>query len=111
MLNLDEIWLAEYSVTQGAFQVETAKQAAESNLRQVLAGWTNSYLPFAFCSSDEEAIQACEALHDAQEKRTARQSDIPADIEREATQARQGDAGQAQDADKQETVKTTTETN
>ena len=64
MLNPDEAWLAEYSTVQGAFHVETAREMMESNVRQILEGWTNSYLPFAVCSSVEEASQACDALRD-----------------------------------------------
>jgi hypothetical protein len=81
VLNLDEIYLAEYSPEQGCFHIETAREAMESNLKQIIGGWTNSYLPFAFCGSYEEASQACEALRDAQEKRAARQKDIPADAD------------------------------
>jgi hypothetical protein len=62
MLNLDEIWVAEYSPQQGCFHIETANRAVGSNLRQIMAGWTNSYLVFAVCASTEEANRACDML-------------------------------------------------
>ena len=62
MLNLESIWLAEYSVTQGCFHIETAREAMRNNLRQITEGWSNSYLPFAVCGSHEEANRACDQL-------------------------------------------------
>ena len=72
MLNLNEIYLAEYSVTQGCFHVETAREAMESNLRQIVGGWTNSYLVFAVCGSHEEAGEACDVLAEAMKKHGAK---------------------------------------
>ena len=62
MLNLDEIYFAEYSVTQGCFHIETAREAMRQNLHQIVNGWTNSYLPFAVCGSRAEANRACDVL-------------------------------------------------
>lgn len=76
MLNLDEIWFAEYSPAQGAFHVETAGEAMESNLRQIVGDWTNSYLVFAVCGSPEEASQACDILERARrQQRTQSEKD------------------------------------
>jgi len=72
MLNLDEIYLAEYSPQQKCFHVATAEEAMESNLRQILGGWTNSYLPFAVCSSAVEASRACDTLAKAMLDRGAK---------------------------------------
>jgi len=67
VLNLDEIYLAEYSVPQRCFHIETACEAIESNLRQMVGSWTNSFLPFAICSSRMEASRACDVLREQME--------------------------------------------
>jgi hypothetical protein len=64
MTSLSDIWLAEYSVLQGAFHVETALEAAEKNVRQIVLGQTNSFLPFGFYATRREALAACRALGD-----------------------------------------------
>jgi len=72
VLNPENAYVAEYSPVQGCFHVETAREAMESNLRQIVGGWTNSYLPFAFCSSHDEASRACDDLAAAMQRHGGR---------------------------------------
>ncbi len=71
-MNPENIWLAEYSVTQGAFHIETGREMMESNLRQIVGGWTNNYLLFAVCGSHDEASRACDTLAKAMEQHGGR---------------------------------------
>jgi len=72
MTNLDAIWLAEYSPIQGSFNIETAREAIENNVRQILGGYNNSYLPFAFCSTHEQAMNACDSFAAEMERQGGR---------------------------------------
>lgn len=78
MLNLDEIWLAEFSPGQGCFHVETAERACEINVQQIVTGQATGYIPFAVCSSHAEASRACDVLRVELEKRGGRPKVSPA---------------------------------
>ncbi len=66
-----DLWVAEYSPLQGCFHIETAAEMTENQLRQILEGWTNSYLCFAVCASREDAGKLCDAVEAEMLKRGA----------------------------------------
>ncbi len=68
-LDLGSLWVAEYSPQQGCLNMMTAREVVENNLRQIMGGWANGYIPFAICKSAEEASRACDVLTEAMLKR------------------------------------------
>ena len=62
MVNPDNLWIAAYSVQQGCFRVETARDMARNNLRQILGNWSNGFLPFGVYTTQEAAGNACDEL-------------------------------------------------
>ena len=64
-MNVNDLWVAEYSVDQGAFHVHQVRDAVAKNLSLCLRGQYNGYVPVAISETREGAekmIQAMRAL-------------------------------------------------
>jgi hypothetical protein len=62
MNDLDNLWAAEYSQSQDAFNVDTVGQILRTNTRLVLTQENNDYLIFGIFDSAEEANAACDEM-------------------------------------------------
>jgi len=66
---VEQLWVAEYSLTQNAFNVDTLGGSVRKNLRMVAGRRNNDYLVFGVFESHEEASRACDVMWDAHERR------------------------------------------
>lgn len=58
-MTMDDIWLAEYSVKQECFHVETLKEAIDNNRRGLKAENPPDYIPVAAFDTEAEAVRYC----------------------------------------------------
>lgn len=59
---LGGLWVAEYSLTQNAFNVDELGRSVGKNLRMVAGRRNNDYLVFGVFGTHEEASKACEVM-------------------------------------------------
>lgn len=65
MANLDRKYVVEYSVKGGSTHIHTVEEMLETNLRNVMEGMSNDYIPVAIVDSPEEALRAAEKVEQA----------------------------------------------
>ena len=59
---LEQLWVAEYSLTQDAFNVDTLGGSIRKNLRMVAGRRNNDYLMFGVFATQDEASRACDVM-------------------------------------------------
>jgi len=57
-----DLFAAEYSPDQQAFHIQTVREMMQSNLTQIIEGWSNGYLCIGVAQTHEQANQLCEML-------------------------------------------------
>ena len=73
---LEGMWVAEYSMTQDAFHVDTVGRSIRNNLRMVADRRNNDYLVFGVFETHEEASRACEFMRGVHERRDGQDEEI-----------------------------------
>jgi hypothetical protein len=68
MNDLDNLWVAEYSRSQDAFNVDTLGRILQTNAALILSQDNNDYLVFGIFDSIEEADAACDEMRARQER-------------------------------------------
>lgn len=61
-MEIETLYVAEYSKSQGCFHVETLAECLSANRRIVAARAAVDYVPFALCASMSLANAACGAM-------------------------------------------------
>lgn len=59
---MNDLWVAEYSVSQGCFHIHTVESMMKKNLSAIVERRSSDYLPFAVCKNSDEANRACDLL-------------------------------------------------
>jgi hypothetical protein len=62
MIDLENIFVAEYSVSQDAFHVSTLGHSIETNRRMIVEKAKNDYQIFWLFETGEEANAACDKM-------------------------------------------------
>lgn len=61
-VDMMNVWLAEYSLSQDAMHVHQVSSAIEVNLRMIIAGITNDYRVIGIAETYEGAKDICRSL-------------------------------------------------
>ena len=59
---MNDLWVAEYSVSQGCFHIHTVESMMKKNLSAIVEKRSLDYLPFSVCESSSDANKACDML-------------------------------------------------
>ena len=68
MINLKELWVAEYSATQYCFHIDLLEQSLMKNTRMIAKKANNDYLMFGIFETHEEASMACALMRKIQQE-------------------------------------------
>jgi len=60
-MNIESLWVAEWSEDQKCFNVETLDAILKRNFQIMAEGNGGGYIPFAICKTIREANEACES--------------------------------------------------
>lgn len=68
-MDILKLWVVEYSLSQQALHVHQVDEAIEANVRMIMNGTSNDYLPIALVDTREEAGRLCDLFLKQLEKR------------------------------------------